>query len=107
MNSQLGAEPWGRYASGLVELVAAVLILVPRSAWLGSLIALGVICGAILSHLFVLGIEVQGDHGLLFSLALVVLAGSLTALAHRRRQLAALAGRLRGSQPVRGLPPGP
>ncbi|HSM13841.1 MAG TPA: DoxX family protein [Thermoanaerobaculia bacterium] len=90
----LGLEPWGRIGSGVAELVAAVLLLVPASAAVGALVALGVIVGAIGAHLTKLGIEVQGDGGLLFGLALVVLAGSLTVLWLRRRQLPWLGARL-------------
>src|SRR5467141_304818 len=70
--TKVGAEPWGRIGSGVVELIAAILILTPRFTWLGSLLAIGVMAGAILSHLTVLGIEVQGDKGLLFTLAVIV-----------------------------------
>ncbi len=70
--STLGIEPWGRYASGVAELVAVVLLLIPRTAGLGGLVGLGVISGALVSHLTLLGIEVQGDGGLLFYLALAV-----------------------------------
>lgn len=68
----LGAEPWGRYASGVAELVAAILLLVPRTAWMGAGLGLGMISGALVSHLTKLGIEVQGDGGTLFYLAIVV-----------------------------------
>src|SRR5438445_10306125 len=68
--TKVGAEPWGRIGSGVVELIAAHLILTPRFTWLGSLLALVVMAGAILSNLTLLGIEVQGDKGLLFALAL-------------------------------------
>ena len=75
--SKLGAEPWGRIGSGVIELIAAVLILIPATTKWGALIGLGVISGAILSHLTVLGISVQNsdgtnDGGLLFIYALVV-----------------------------------
>ena len=70
--STLGAEPWGRIASGLVELVTAVLLLAPATAPVGAALAMGVMSGAILSHLTVLGIAVRGDGGLLFTLAVVV-----------------------------------
>ncbi len=70
--TKVGAEPWGRIGSGVIELIAATLILTPRFTWLGSLLAMGVMAGAVLSHLTVLGIEVQGDKGLLFALALIV-----------------------------------
>lgn len=69
----LGLEPHGRIASGVAELIAAVLLLIPRTTWIGAIIGLGVISGAIVSHLTQLGIEVQGDGGLLFYLALIVL----------------------------------
>lgn len=81
----LGIEPWGRIASGVAELVAAALILWPPTTGLGAVLSLGVIIGAIVSHLTKLGIEVQGDGGLLFYLALVVFAGSaVLSWLHRR-----------------------
>ena len=58
---KVGAEPVGRIGSGVVELVAAILLFVPSLSWLGALLALGVISGAIISHLTVLGVVVQGD----------------------------------------------
>jgi hypothetical protein len=79
--TKLHAEPWGRIGSGIVELIAAALLLTPRFNWRGSVIALGVMAGAIASHLTVLGIEVQGDKGLLFALALIVFLASATNLA--------------------------
>jgi len=82
--TKVGAEPWGRIGSGVIELVAAVLLLTPRFSWLGSAIAIGVMAGAIVSHLSVLGIEVQGDKGLLFALALIVfVSSSVNLLIHR------------------------
>ena len=77
--STLGAEPWGRYLSGIMELVASLLLLYSRTVWLGALIAMGVMAGAIMSHLFVLGIEVMGDGGLLFGLGIgvFVMCGAL------------------------------
>lgn len=69
--STLGMEPYGRIAAGIAELVAAILILIPKTSWIGALIGLGVMTGAIASHLFILGIEVQNDGGILFILALI------------------------------------
>jgi uncharacterized membrane protein YphA (DoxX/SURF4 family) len=82
--SRLGAEPWGRIGSGVVELVASLLLLVPSTAPMGAVVALGVMAGAILSHLTVLGIAVKGDGGLLFALALVAFVGSAVVLTIRR-----------------------
>ncbi len=85
--SRLGLEPGGRLASGAAELVAGVLLLLPATAVWGALLALAIIAGAIVSHLTVLGIEVQGDGGLLFGLACAVLAGSLLVVWLRRDEL--------------------
>ena len=70
--TKVGMEPWGRIGSGVAELIAAVLILIPRTTWLGALLAIGIMSGAIFFHLTTLGIEVQGDGGLLFLYALIV-----------------------------------
>jgi putative oxidoreductase len=85
--STLGLEPWGRYASGVAELIAAILLLVPGYAAFGALLSLGVISGAIVSHLTRLGIEVKGDGGLLFGLAVTVFVCSLFVLVIRRDEL--------------------
>lgn len=82
----LGAEPWGRLASGAVELLCVVLLLVPRTAALGGLLAAFTMLGALGAHLTELGVEVQGDGGLLFALAWIVLACGLgVAWLHRAR----------------------
>ena len=83
----LGAEPWGRIGSGLAEVLAAGLLLTPRFAAVGALGALGIITAAIMSHLLVLGFEVQGDGGLLFGLALAVFAASAAIVVLRRAEL--------------------
>lgn len=92
--STLGAEPWGRIGSGLAELIVAVLLLMPRFAVFGALGALGIITGAIVSHLLILGLEVQGDGGLLFILAVGVFAASAAIVVLRRRELPLVGGAL-------------
>ncbi|MEQ9403991.1 MAG: DoxX family protein [Cyclobacteriaceae bacterium] len=72
-----GLEPHGRYIVGIFELVASVLLIIPRTAWAGGLLGLGLMTGAIGLHLTVLGIEVMNDGGYLFILALVVFICSL------------------------------
>ena len=74
--SKLNIEPWGRYGSGVAELIAGILLLIPRYSVWGALLALGVMGGAILSHLTVLGIEIMGDKGQLFYMALITAACS-------------------------------
>ncbi|MDX2017250.1 MAG: DoxX family protein [Planctomycetota bacterium] len=90
---KLGAEPVGRIGSGVMELIAAVLLLIPRTAVVGAGLAAGIILGAIGAHLGPLGIVVQNDGGLLFALALIVFFGALTILALRRHQARVLIAR--------------
>ncbi len=85
--STLGAEPWGRIGSGVLELVAVALLLYPRTPALGAALAIGLMLGAIGAHLTRLGIEVQGDGGTLFALAIAVLLASLVVVTIRRRDL--------------------
>ena len=61
--TKLGAEPWGRVGSGVVELIASILILIPVTTWIGALVGLGTMTGAIFAHLFVLGISVRNSDG--------------------------------------------
>jgi len=79
----LGAP--GRIGSGVVELIAAILLVIPRTAWLGAGLAIAVMGGAIMSHLTVLGIVVMNDHGELFGLAVTVaLCSAIVLFLHRR-----------------------
>lgn len=89
--STLHAEPWGRLGTGVMELIAAVLLLIPRTAVIGAALALGLMGGAIASHLGPLGIVVKDDGGLLFALAITVAAMSSIVLVMRKRQAIALA----------------
>lgn len=90
----LGIEPWGRIGSGVAELIAAILLLVPGLAWAGAALALGVIGGAIVSHLTVLGIVVMDDGGFLFGLALAVAACTAVVLFIHRQALPVVGARL-------------
>lgn len=85
--STLGAEPAGRIGSGVVELIAAVLLLVPATIPLGAALTMAVMSGAIISHLTILGIEVKGDGGLLFGLAVTVFVSAALVLYLRRSEL--------------------
>ena len=82
-----GVEPWGRIGSGVLELVASLLLIVPATASIGAILTMGVMAGAILSHVVVLGIDVKGDGGLLLGLALTAFVGSAIVLALRRAQI--------------------
>jgi putative oxidoreductase len=81
------AEASGRIGSGIIELIAAILLLTPRYVWAGAVLAMAATAGAIMSHLTFLGIEVQGDKGLLLVLALSVFVTSGVALFLHRNQI--------------------
>ncbi|MFN5475696.1 MAG: DoxX family protein [Sphingobacteriales bacterium] len=93
--SKLGVEPWGRIGTGVIELIAGILILVPATALIGAALSLGLMAGAIASHLFVIGIESDNDGGQLFMLAIIVLALSLVVLAIRRKEIPVWFARLK------------
>jgi len=82
-----GVEPWGRIGSGVIELIAGLMLLVPGTALLGAGLAMGVMAGSIASHVLVLGLKVKGDGGLLFALALTAFVGSVVVLVLRRSQI--------------------
>jgi uncharacterized membrane protein YphA (DoxX/SURF4 family) len=87
----LGVEPWGRIFTGVLEALAVLLLLIPSTGFLGAALTVGLMAGALFSHLTVLGIEIEGDGGLLFGLAVVsALAGAALALVLRRSGLARL-----------------
>ncbi|HEX6179879.1 MAG TPA: DoxX family protein [Chitinophagaceae bacterium] len=75
--STLGIEPWGRIGTGIMELLASLLLLFRPTVVIGAFLSVGIMAGAILSHLFILGIAVQHDGGLLFIYALIVFISGL------------------------------
>ena len=75
--SKVGIEPWGRLATGVAELIASTLILIPKTTIYGALLGAGIMGGALLTHIFILGIIVQDDGGQLFVYALLVLISCL------------------------------
>ncbi len=89
-------EAFGRIGSGVVELVAVILLFIPSTVWLGALLALGTISGAIFSHLTKLGIVVKDDGGLLFILAIVVFISSAITLFIYRGDVPVLGNILQG-----------
>jgi len=75
--TMVGMEPWGRIGVGVMELGASILILISTTAWIGAAVALGLMGGAIIMHLTILGIIVQSDGGQLFIYAVIVTICSL------------------------------
>lgn len=87
-------EAFGRIGSGIIELIAIALLLIPATPAIGALTAIGVMIGAIFSHLTQLGIVVQDDGGTLFILANITLLLSLITLWLHRKELPILGQKL-------------
>lgn len=88
--TRIGLEPWGRIAIGFLELTAAILLLIRPVIWLGALMGLGLMSGALFFHATVLGISVRNDGGYLLVLALMVWLASLVVLWIRRNEIPVL-----------------
>lgn len=85
--TKVGLEPYGRIGIGIVELIAGILLLIPKTVWAGAILAIGVLGGAIMMHLTLLGIEINNDKGVLFFTALVTFILSLTLLYLYRKDI--------------------
>ncbi|MFO1512823.1 MAG: DoxX family protein [Verrucomicrobiota bacterium] len=77
---KMGTEPWMRWVQGLWELTASIGLLLPRLRWAGGILTTGAMMAAILSHMTWLGYSIQGDHGLLFGMALMTFTCGVTVL---------------------------
>lgn len=82
--TELGVEPFGRIGLGVVELITAILLLVPGTVRYGIVLGIGLMVGALASHFFVIGINFMDDGGALFMLAVATMA-CLLILAYRHR----------------------
>ncbi|MFC5046814.1 DoxX family membrane protein [Aquimarina hainanensis] len=85
--SKVGLEPYGRIATGIAELIAGILLLIPKTVWIGATLSLGIIGGAILIHLTKLGIEINNDGGLLFFTAIITFILSAILLWIKRKDV--------------------
>jgi len=85
--SKAGMEPLGRIMTGIAELVASILLLIPSTIAIGALMGIGIMMGAIVFHLTILGINVQGDGGQLFIYALTVFIACAVLLIINFKQL--------------------
>jgi uncharacterized membrane protein YphA (DoxX/SURF4 family) len=85
--TQVGMEPWGRIGTGVAELMAAALLLIPATLSLGAITGIGLMLGAIATHIGIIGISVMDDGGLLFFYACLVLSSCAVALFLHREQL--------------------
>jgi len=78
--NKVGLEPYGRIGIGMLELVASILIIIPKTIWVGAILTIGIIGGAIFMHLTQLGVEINNDNGLLFIKAVVTFVLSFIVL---------------------------
>jgi len=85
--STLGMEPWGRIGTGVAELIASVLLLIPATTAFGAVMGIGLMGGALFFHATRLGISVRGDGGQLFLYALLVFISCIALLCLYRVQL--------------------
>ena len=85
--SQVGLEPYGRISIGIFELIAGILLLIPKTIWLGASLTLGLMLGAIFIHLTKIGIEVNNDSGVLFATAVITFLLASVVLINFRKQL--------------------
>ncbi|MDC9722619.1 MAG: DoxX family protein [Urechidicola sp.] len=92
--SKVGLEPYGRIGIGILELISAILILIPRTIWLGALLTVGLMSGAITMHLTQLGIEINNDGGALFYMALGVFLLSVFTLINQRKNIPIIGNKL-------------
>jgi putative oxidoreductase len=93
--SALGIEPWGRIAVGIMELITVILILLPKTKMVGMVNSLAIISGAIVSHILVLGIDVQNDGGLLFIYAVIIFIATIAYLLLHKEDLLSLIKKFR------------
>ena len=89
-------EAFGRIGIGVIELIAGMLLLYPRTSVLGAILGAGTMAGAVFSHLFILGISVKyyttesvliNDKGSLFLSALITLICCLIIIYQQRNYL--------------------
>lgn len=90
----VGLEPIGRIGIGIIELIAGILLLIPKTVWAGATITIGVIGGAIMMHLTQLGIEVKNDGGVLFYTAIATFLLSLSILYMYRKDIPVIGKKL-------------
>ena len=84
---KVNLEPYGRISIGIIELMAGVLLLIPKTVCLGATFTIIVISGAIFMHLTILGIEINNDGGMLFITAIITFLSSIIILHYYRKDI--------------------
>ena len=89
----VGLEPYGRIGIGVLELISGLLLLIPKTIWMGAILTLGLLGGAIMMHLTSLGIVVNNDNGTLFYTALITFFLTLMILYIYRKDIPVIGSR--------------
>ena len=87
-------EAYMRIGTGVLELIASIFLLIPKTTWFGALMTFGLMSGAVFSHLTKLGISHNNDGGLLFGAALVTLIIGVFILYKERKNIPILGEKL-------------
>ncbi|MFC4268943.1 DoxX family protein [Polaribacter marinivivus] len=80
-------EAYLRIGTGIIELIASILLFTSKNSWLGAFMTLGVMSGAILGHITILGISHNNDGGLLFGAAVYIFIVALVVLINQRKKI--------------------
>ena len=86
----LGMEPWGRIGTGIVELIAAILILYPRTTGYGAILGMGLMAGAIFFHVTKIGLDFGGDYWLFMYAVVTFICCIVLAFYYKNELLKAL-----------------
>jgi putative oxidoreductase len=81
----IGLGQWFRYVTGSLEVLGAILLLIPRLSGLGALLLVGVMLGAVATHLFVVG-------GSPLPAIILLIVTGVVAWGRRKRTMNILAG---------------
>lgn len=80
-------EAYLRIGTGIIELISSILLFTSKNSWLGALMTLGVMSGAILGHITILGVSHNNDGGLLFGAAVYIFIVALVVLINQRKKI--------------------
>ena len=87
-------EAFLRIGTGIIELIASILLFVPKTIWLGALLTIGVMSGAVMGHVTKLGISHNNDGGLLFTSAIFIFLVGILHLFKERKNIPILGKKL-------------
>lgn len=79
-------EPYFRWLTGVLEIIVGVLLLAPRTRFMGAYLGLCILVGALAAHFSpILGIDIPGVGKFIFYMAIFMTALSIAVLFLSRR----------------------